>query len=72
MKIDENLFVIYLQKVCTRIFYNTFYLKSKSDDDLFYFSPIFTLRASRRLPYAALPARHREPLRRGGRVKGSK
>ena len=36
------------------------------------FFNFFTLRASPIRPFAALPARHREPLRRGGRVKGSR
>jgi hypothetical protein len=46
--------------------------RSSIKDENHFISSLFTLRASRRLPYAALPARHREPLRRGGRVKGSK
>ena len=45
MKIDENLFTFKLQQVHTKIAYERFYVKRKSDDDLFYFSSVFTRRA---------------------------
>jgi hypothetical protein len=69
MKIDENLVNKGKKQVYTKSYHHTIYPNGISDDDLF-FSSIFTPKASRRLPSALLPARHREPLRRGGRVKG--
>ena len=50
MKIDEKLVSKEKNRVYSTSYLHTFYPRVISDDDLF-FSSIFTLRASRRLPW---------------------